>query len=71
MIYWFVNLNFNLIFSSSARGLRKKVKINKQWAFSHFALKEVKFLNCSLRSGQFKTTCLTDNRMDIDVKNGT
>ena len=33
MIYWFVNLNFNLMFSSSARGWRKKVKINQQWAF--------------------------------------
>ena len=24
-----------------------------------------------MRGGQFKTTCLTDNRMNIDVKNGT
>ena len=33
MIYWFINLNFDLMFSSSVRGWRKKVKINKQWAF--------------------------------------
>ena len=24
-----------------------------------------------MRGGQFKTTCLTDNRMNNDVKNGT
>ena len=29
IIYWFVNLNFNLMFSYSAQGWRKKVKINK------------------------------------------
>ena len=61
MIDWFVNF--------------KKVKINKQGDFI-LHLKSSSFLVVSrkvkkMRGGQFKTTCLTDNRMNIDVKNGT
>ena len=70
MIYWLVNLNFNFMFSSSVRGSRKNVKINKQWAFI-LHLKNSSFLVVSIRGGQFKITCLTDNTMNIDVKNGT
>ena len=70
MIYWLVHLNFNYMFSSSVRGSRKNVKINKQWAFI-LHLKNSSFLAVSIRGGQFKITCLTDNTMNIDVKNGT
>ena len=76
MMYWFVNVNFNLMLSSLARSWKKKGKINKQWAFI-LHLKNSSFLVVSWkvkkwgRGGKFKITCLTDNRMNIDVNNGT
>ena len=54
MIYWFVNSNFNLMFSSPAGGWRKKIKTNKRWAF----ILHLKNSSKKMRGGQFKTTCL-------------
>ena len=54
MIYWFVNSNFNLMFSSPARDWRKKIKTNKKWAF----ILHLKNSSKKMTGGQFKTTCL-------------
>ena len=105
MVYWFFNLNFNLMFLSSTRGWRKKVKFNKlflvvlkrwgvvnskqplhkKWSFP-LRISSVNVTKSAVSCGyghiywrnpQWKNsffvlwTCLTDNRMNIDVKNGT
>ena len=45
----------------------KRSKLIKKWAF----VLHLKNSSKKMKGGQFKTTCLKENRTNIDVRNGT